>query len=277
MSDSKIVFLGTGNPNADPQRAGPAVAVIADGFPYLVDFGPGIVRRAAAAYNSGIEELAVSNLNRVFLTHLHSDHTAGYADLVLTPWVLERETPLEVFGPYGIRNMTENILAAYTMDIDMRIHGLEQANPSGCRVNVYEVAPGKVFEADGISVNAFAVNHGKWDAYGYTFHTSDRVITLSGDTAPWDGMIDVYKGSDVLVHEVYSEYGLTEMPLKWQRYHRAMHTSTRELARIAAVVQPSLLVLYHQLFHGVSEDELVGEVRAGYDGKVVSAKDLDVL
>jgi ribonuclease BN (tRNA processing enzyme) len=83
---TKVVLLGTGNPNADPLRSGPAVAIVANGTAYLVDFGPGVVRRAVAA----------ENLRFVFLTHLHSDHTAGYADLILTPWVLGRRQPLEV-------------------------------------------------------------------------------------------------------------------------------------------------------------------------------------
>jgi ribonuclease BN (tRNA processing enzyme) len=72
---SQLVLLGTGTPNADPDRSGPAVAVVVNGQPYLVDFGPGVVRRAAAAARKGVTALAVSNLKTAFATHLHSDHT----------------------------------------------------------------------------------------------------------------------------------------------------------------------------------------------------------
>ena len=99
---TKVVLLGTGTPNADPERWGPAVAIVVDDEAYLVDAGVGIVRRAAAAAAKGILALRASALRRVFITHLHSDHTLGLPDLMLSPWVLERSTPLDVYGPEGI-------------------------------------------------------------------------------------------------------------------------------------------------------------------------------
>src|SRR6185312_4212994 len=72
---SQVVMLGSGTPNADPDRSGPAVAVIVNGHSYLVDAGPGIVRRAAAASRQGVPGLEMRNLTRLFITHLHSDHT----------------------------------------------------------------------------------------------------------------------------------------------------------------------------------------------------------
>ena len=132
---TKIVLLGTGTPNADPERSGPAVAIIVNDTPYLIDCGPGVVRRATEASQSGLAALNVENLKRLFVTHLHSDHTAGYSDLIFTPWVLGRDEPLEVYGPQGIGEMTEHILAAYQQDIRVRLDGLEPANDSGYRVN----------------------------------------------------------------------------------------------------------------------------------------------
>ncbi|MGH9258410.1 MAG: MBL fold metallo-hydrolase, partial [Acidimicrobiales bacterium] len=100
---TRAVLLGSGTPNADPDRSGPAVAIVVNGTAYLVDAGPGVVRRASAAERRGTPELAVKNLRIVFVTHLHSDHTAGLPDLIFTPWVLGRSPPLEVYGPAGIR------------------------------------------------------------------------------------------------------------------------------------------------------------------------------
>src|SRR5262252_9702621 len=98
---TQVVLLGTGTPNADPDRSGPSVAIVVNETPYLVDCGPGIVRRTAAAFQKNVKGLAIEKLNRVFVTHLHSDHTTGLPDLLLTPWVLGRKDPLEVFGPKG--------------------------------------------------------------------------------------------------------------------------------------------------------------------------------
>ncbi len=274
---AQIVLLGTGTPNADPDRSGPSVAIVVNDTPYLVDFGPGVVRRAAAAFQKGIKGLAVKNLNRVFVTHLHSDHTTGYPDLIFTPWVLERKEPLEVYGPKGIKAMTGHILKAYREDIDIRLRGGEPSNKTGYKVIAHEIKPGVVYKDENVTVKAFLVNHGSWrEAYGFRFETADRTIVISGDCRPSPSVIQNCDGCDVLIHEVYSEAGFATRPPEWQEYHSRYHTSSRELAELATRTRPGLLVLYHQLFWGTSEDDLLKEVRAGYSGKVVSGRDLDV-
>src|SRR4029077_3874067 len=124
---SRVVVLGTGTPNPDPDRFGPSVAIVVDDASYLVDFGVGVVRRAAAAERSGIKALNVVNLKTAFATHLHSDHTLGLADLTLTPWILERETPLTVYGPRGLRAMANHLVSAYSADLAVRTTGGEPA------------------------------------------------------------------------------------------------------------------------------------------------------
>jgi ribonuclease BN (tRNA processing enzyme) len=274
--DSQLVLLGTGTPNADPERSGPSVAVVVNHTPYLVDFGPGVVRRAAAAYRQGVKGLEVCRLNRAFVTHLHSDHTAGYPDLILTPWVLGRMRPLEVYGPEGLQVMTQHILGAYAEDIRERIEGLEPANDQGYKVRVKEVVPGWAYEDRNVKVEVFEANHGSWRAYGYKFHTPDRVIAISGDTAPREGLVEMYRGCDVVAHEVYSWAGLANRTKEWRAYHSNVHTSSRALAEIASAARPGLLILYHQLFNGVTEAELLREVEERYEGKVVSGRDLEI-
>jgi len=265
-----LILLGTGTPNAEPARAGPAAAVVAGEQPYIVDFGPGVVRRAVAA---GLDP---KKLTRAFLTHLHSDHTAGYPDLILTPWTLEREEPLEAYGPPGLQIMTERLLAAYEADIQERLKGLQPANETGWRAVARDVEAGFIYRDDNVEVEAFAVDHGSWDAYGYKFRTADRTIVISSDTAPTEIMVEKSRGCDILLHEAYSTAGFETLSPDWQRYHAAVHTSSRELAELASRAEPKLLVLYHQLLWGVSYEELVAEIEEGYDGEVVSGRDLDV-
>src|SRR5215813_11918898 len=111
---TQVVMLGTGTPRPDPDRSGPATAIVVNGEPYLVDFGPGVIRRAAAAYNKGVAAFGagVVNLKIAFLTHLHSDPTMGFPDLIFTPWLMGRREPLEVYGPKGLKAMAANILKA---------------------------------------------------------------------------------------------------------------------------------------------------------------------
>jgi ribonuclease BN (tRNA processing enzyme) len=224
----------------------------------------------------GINALEPQHLKRAFLTHLHSDHTAGYPDLILTPWVLERNEPLEVYGPTGVQTMTDHVLAAYEADIQEPLYRLEPANTEGYKVNVHEIKTGVVYEDANVRVRAFPVNHGSWPAFGFRFDTPDRSIVISGDTKPVETLIQNNIGCDVLIHEVYSAEGFKTRPPEWQNYHAHVHTSTHELAEVAAKILPGLLILYHQLFWGHSDDELLWEIRQGYGGVVVSGQDLEV-
>lgn len=277
MSNTQVVMLGTGTPNADPDRSGSCVAIIANEQPYLVDFGPGCVRRAAAARRLGIAAVEMKKLTRAFATHLHSDHTAGYPDLILTPWVLGRNEPLQVYGPLGLHKMTDHILSAYERDIYVRTSGLEPGNKEGYKVQAREIGPGLIYEDANLKARAFVVKHGSFEpAFGFRFETSDRTIVISGDTVPVQSLIEQAKQCDLLIHEVYSVKGFATRPPEWQNYHSRFHTSTHELAQIAKEVKPGLLVLYHQLFWGTTDEDLIREIREIYDGPVASAKDLDV-
>lgn len=273
---TRLVLLGTGTPNAEPNRAGSALAVIVDDTPYLVDCGPGVVRQANAAAQNQIAALQPNRLACAFLTHLHSDHTLGCPDLIFTPWVLGRTEPLRLFGPAGARAMIEHLQAAYQADIAERLTGLEPANPTGYETIVTEIEPGRVFENHHLRVDAFPAVHGSWPAVGYRFTTPHGVIVISGDTAPHPQMTDYYRDCDILVHEVMSADRLAGRSPAWQQYHRAVHTSTRQLAQIAAQVQPKRLILTHVLFWGQSPAALVAEITADYSGEVILGHDLDV-
>ncbi len=277
---TRVVMLGTGTPFADPERSGPSVAIIVRDTPYLVDFGPGVVRRAAAmtpTYGGSIEALTPRNLKIAFLTHLHSDHTAGFPDLILTPWTLDRDEPLEVYGPEGLGEMTRHIQKAYREDIRYRVYGSEPANNLGWRVHVHEIGEGEVYRDEQVAVEAFRVRHGTWpNAFGYRFTTPDRVIVISGDTSLDENVEKHSTDADILIHEVYSDAGLGKRTDFWKQYHSRNHTSAHELGAMAARVRPKLLVLTHALFFGSSEEKLISEVKEKYTGDVVLARDLDV-
>ena len=125
VSKTQLILLGTGTPFANPEKSGPSLAIVVNNVSYIVDCGPGVVRRAAQASQKGITALAPENLKKLFITHLHSDHTVGYADIIFTPAVLDRNAPLEVYGPAGLKNMTNYLMKAYSEDISIRINGLE--------------------------------------------------------------------------------------------------------------------------------------------------------
>jgi ribonuclease BN (tRNA processing enzyme) len=268
--ESKVILLGTGNPNPDVDRLGPSIAITVDDSVYIIDFGTGVVRRAVRA------GISTTNLTRAFLTHLHSDHTIGYPDLIFTSRVGGRIEPLEVYGPRGLSNMTRHIMAAYEIDVNERIQGLEPAEKSSYIVNTHEIDEGLIYKDNLIEVEAFLVNHGSLEAYGYKFVAPNKTVVISGDTAPSQSLIDAAMGCDILIHEVYSAVALQSRSEDWQKYHSTVHTSSFELADIANKVKPGLLVMYHQLLWRRTEEEMMSEVSERYTGEVVSGHDLDV-
>jgi ribonuclease BN (tRNA processing enzyme) len=203
---ARVVMLGTGTPRPDPDRAGPATAVVVNDTPYLIDFGTGVIRRATAAYQKGVMALGYGgvNIKTVFLTHMHSDHTVGYPDLIFTPWVVGRYEPLSVYGPKGIKAMTEHVLKAWQVDTETRVNGVDPKNSTGCTVNVTEIVPGVIFQDCNVMVTAFSAHHATVDSFSFRFDTPGRAIVISGDTSPTRELLDHGRGCDVLVHEVYS-------------------------------------------------------------------------
>lgn len=276
---TRLVILGSGTPNIDPDRTGPAMAIIVNGQSYVVDCGRSVIQRTAEAGRKGVPGLDPAHLRKLFITHLHSDHTAGYPDFILTPAVTGRTQPLEVYGPKGLQRMTDLLLQAYSEDIDIRLHGLEQGIPYAYKVIVHENREeGIIYRDSNVVVKAFRVPHGTWpEAWGYRFETPDKVIVLSGDCTYNENLVKYAKGCDILVHEVYSMEGLAKRDAHWQKYHSTFHTSTAQLADIANQVHPGKLVLVHELPFRMSRESLLQELTDRYKGVVIAANDLDII
>jgi ribonuclease BN (tRNA processing enzyme) len=276
-SETKLVLLGTGTPFADPTKSGPSLAIVVNNTSYIVDCGPGVVRRAAQAKELGFPSLEAAQLKTLFITHLHSDHTIGLADIILTPAVLDRNAPIAIYGPVGIKKMTADLMSAYKEDIAMRINGLEKGDAIAYQVYTNEIKEGQIYKDSNLTVTAFKVQHGQWEnAFGFVFQTKDKKIVVSGDCTYSENLIKYAKDCDILVHEVYSDAGLKKRTQRWQDYHSTFHTSTFQLADIANQVKPKLLVLNHQLTFGTSLQSLLDELKSKYAGPVVNGADLDV-
>ncbi len=272
---TQIVLLGTGTPYPDPNASGPATAVVVGKRVFLFDAGDGVMRRMNAA------GLPISGPEAVFITHLHSDHTLGYADLILTSWIMRRVSPLPAYGPHGLQRMTQHLLAAYAEDIHVRTYGLERETAGGYRVKVHEIKSGLIYQRNGVRVTAIPVPHGSWtEAYAYRIDTPDRSIVISGDTRRSESLMRASRGVDVLVHEVYSPLHLAPEDRPggkyWPQYMRAFHTSDIELGSLAARAKPKLLILTHIGRFDSSDEELLAGVRAGgFSGPVQVGKDLE--
>jgi ribonuclease BN (tRNA processing enzyme) len=270
-----VVLLGTGTPRPDPKASGPATAVVVGSRVFVVDAGPGTERQLAAA------KLPIDGVTALFITHLHSDHTLGYPDLIFTSWIMGRTKPFPVYGPVGLRRMTDHLLAAFAEDIQIRTEGLEHESPNGYKVDVHEIQHGRVYDRDGVRVTAYPVLHGNWPvAFGYRIDTPNRSVVISGDTRPCEALVAAAKGVDVLVHEVYPAGRLPRSkdgkPTDDARYMQEFHTSDVELGTLAKRIKPKLLVLTHIVRMKANDDELLAGVRrGGFQGMAVVGHDLE--
>ncbi|MEY4609037.1 MAG: hypothetical protein RL625_1254 [Gemmatimonadota bacterium] len=281
-SRTTVVTLGTGTPIPDPDRLGPATAIVVDSVAYLFDAGAGVVRSAAAAGRAGVAAFAgrlpgsqpAPRFAAIFLTHLHSDHTLGLADAIFTPWIQGAPDPVPVIGPPGTSALVRGILEGNAEDIRIRIASSGGPSRDGWRAAARELEPGVVYRDARITVRAFRVPHEDFTAaYGYRIDTPDRSIVISGDTRESEAVSEACDGCDVLVHEVYSDSGFTTVPPLRQRYHAAVHTSATGVGRIATQGRAKLVVLTHLLLFGASEAQLLQEVQRTYAGRVVVARD----
>jgi ribonuclease Z len=267
-----VVMLGTGTPRPVPDVWGPATAVLAGGRVFLVDAGAGVERRLAAA------GLPTDGVTAAFITHLHSDHVLGLADLIFTSWVMGRTRPFPVYGPHGLARMTEHLYAAFSEDIQIRTEGLEHESREGYRIEVHEIGPSVAYDSGGVRVTAFLVNHGDWrEAYGYRFDTPGRSIVFSGDTRPSEELVRMATGVDILIHEVQpsdsTQHPGNRSAAEWASYVRQYHTTALQLGELAARARPGLLVVYHN-GRRAPDDRILTDIRRSFTGPVAIAADL---
>ena len=279
QAETQVVMLGTGTPVPDADQSGPSTAVVYNGEAYVFDIGPGATRSAiVAAQKKGIEALSPTNIEHLFLTHLHSDHILDYPELAYTYW-WRRNDQISVWGPTGLKAMTQGYYDMVQRDAELRINGRQPVkDPNGYQYITHEYDQGGWTVKDGdVTIEAFEVEHGEiTPAFGYRVTTPDKTIVISGDTTDSEKLVEMSEDADILVHEVICEAGWSKLPENWQQYHDAAHTRTRDLARIANEVKPELLVLTHVLSYSAPREKTLKEVKALYDGDVTLAEDLDI-
>lgn len=278
--DFRVTLLGTGHPYPSPLRFGPSVLVEAGSQRLVVDAGRGVTIRLWQL------EIPLSAIDRLLLTHYHSDHVNGLPDLWLTGWLPPvwagaRKTPFRVIGPTGASHLMSKLEEAYSADIAIRVVD-ENIPREGIATIVEEFdRDGVVYEANGVKVIAFEVDHGDVikPCYGYRIEYGGRVAVFSSDTRYNQNVIKYGAGADLLVHEVAS----ARPELMREAYIQRIighHTTPREAGSVFAQTRPKLAAYTHIVLLGSERippptiDDIVAETRQTYGGPLVAGEDL---
>ena len=268
----RVTLLGTGSPQPVMNRFGPSILVEAGNQKFLFDAGRGVLQRLMQA------KVRWKDINALFLTHLHSDHLVGLPDLWLTGWLISdrRDTPLQIFGPEGTKNLMTHLRQAFDYDIGIRELD-DKTSPTGIEVITTEIHQGVIFEKSGVKITAFDVDHlPVKPAFGYRIDYDGKSVVFSGDTRPTENLIRFAQGTNLLVHEVVVPEAFKQMNYHPERVAGIVkhHTTVEQAAEIFSRVKPQLAVYSHIVPPTASAEEIINRTKKIYSGDVQVGEDL---
>ena len=280
-SSNKLILLGTGGgPKIWAARSQPSSALVLGENIYIVDAGDGVTNQLAL---SGLNPLSIK---AVFITHNHSDHVAGFGNLLLRSWQSGHNGPIKCFGPSPLVHMAKSYRAYMNWDIQLRIR--DEGRPDlGSVIDVNELSRINPFFTDEeVTVSYIKVPHGAAEpSYAYRFDFSSKSIVFSGDTSKSEALAQFAKGADILVHEVLNRDGVDAIVRRtypgnesFRKHILESHTSMHEVGEIATMAGVGILVLNHFVPTGSTEldksEVWIEGVSQTYKGSIIVGNDL---
>jgi ribonuclease BN (tRNA processing enzyme) len=291
---TQIITLGTrGGPLPSKGRAQSSNLLVVNGTLYLIDAGDGATRRIVQAGHD------FRKVDKVFITHPHSDHTAGLATLLVSAWEYQRREPIDIYGG-GVEALVKGAIAYLTPNAEIRWAEGKKIVMSDV-FHGHDVGSGLIFQDANVKVTAVENTHfnfpqgsppyGKYKSFSYRFDTPGRSVVFTGDTGPSDALTELAKGADVLVTEVTLTDDVIEVFKRtgawqaktpdeqagWIRHMHEEHVTLEEVGRMAANAGVKSVVLTHLSPTVDPEDDYkryADGVKKVFSGPVAVAKDL---
>ena len=285
--DNRLILLGTkGGPRIGKGSSWPTSnLLVVEGKPYLIDAGLGVSRQSVeAGFN-------LFDLDRIFITHLHSDHVLELGGMIHTAWMSGPVRDVRVVGPQGLGNLFEVFFQSQAYDINIRVED-EGVKPLSDLVSWTEINQlpdpevQQVYEDERVKVSCMRVIHPPvHPCFAYKFETAAGTVVFGADTTYYPPLADFAKGADILVHECMFVPGAKKIceamkdvkPKLWAHFE-ASHTTCEDVGRIAAQAECKHLVLNHYVpdvgDRGTVESDYTDAVRENYDGKITAGRDM---
>ncbi|WP_066396503.1 MBL fold metallo-hydrolase [Neobacillus mesonae] len=271
MSEIALTMLGTGSPRPDIERSGPAQVLTIDGTHILIDCGEGTSTQLLKA------GIPLESINHLWITHLHSDHLFGYAQFLIGGQGNGRRE-LTIVGPKGIKKYHQRILELYEEDLNYRL-SLGRSPKGLLDVNIIEIIESGEIKTDIPAYVTCAEMVHNVKTFGYRFYIEDKVVVISGDTAPTPNIVELARGANLLVLDsaltttsVYTKGGNKEFSKVFENLKKE-HCTPVQCGQIAQEAEVKTLVLTHFLPEADGE-EAFAETSSVFAGEVIVPKDL---
>ncbi|MCH7645424.1 MAG: MBL fold metallo-hydrolase [Myxococcales bacterium] len=278
--EMRIVALGTGMPSARPKQAAACWLVeLGNGDKFLFDLGSGCHERIAA------QKIPYDYLDKVFIGHLHVDHMGDLPTFWLGGTVMNRLTPLRIWGPsggtpeYGTKHALDLMKKMYAWDIGTRSGVIDFR---GGELEVHEFpfdgVNKVIYDENGVVIRSIPAVHGLDGAVSFILEWNGLKFVYGSDTIPNKWYVEHAKGADIAIHECFlpptllvTKQGFA--PMEALMVGTQGHTSPEQFGKVMSLVKPRLAVGYHFYNDFDTEPEVRRRARKTYDGPLDLALD----
>ncbi len=276
----RMFVCGSGMPAARHGQAATCFLVeTGNGDKFLFDLGTGSMANVAGLM------IPYDYLDKIFLTHLHTDHMGDLDALWAGGWTGGRTNPLQVWGPSGLtpemgtKYAMDNFLKHANWDYQTRAANISPI-PGPIEVHEfdYKVENQVVYQENGVTIRSWPAIHVGDGPVSFSLEYKGMKVVIGGDTFPNTWFNKYAKGADLAIHEAFMMPDLfvklyNQPPQLAWRVCCAFHTSGQAFGKVISEVNPRHAVAYHFFNEEATRYSLFENIRETYDGPLSMATD----